>query len=294
MRILEIFGIPASSLVQSLANGLALGWIYILIAMGLSLVFGIVRILQLAHGEVYMLGAYAVYFFAVMQGLSFFMALFLAMVVGLVLGLFLERFLFRPFGGELFTTIMIGLALMIVLQASVTVGFGVTPKSVPSFAPVPVEVGGIMLGSDRLIAVAVSIGMILLLYLFLKRTKYGQAMTAAAQHREASLLMGINPRQMSMLAMAIGSALAAIAGGLMSAIFPINPVMGGTALMKGLVIIILGGMGSLLGVVVGGLLLGIIDGIAPVLAGPAAAAIAPLFIVTIILVLRPQGLFGHE
>jgi branched-chain amino acid transport system permease protein len=99
---------------------------------------------------------------------------------------------------------------------------------------------------------------------------------------------------MSVIAMAIGSTLAAIAGGLMGSIFPINPFMGSTALMKGLIIIILGGMGSLLGVVVGGLILGLIDGIAPVIAGPGVAAIAPLFIVTIILVLRPQGLFGHE
>jgi branched-chain amino acid transport system permease protein len=290
----DIFGIPAGSLVQSFINGLALGWIYILIAMGLSLVFGTMRILQFAHGEVYMLGAYAVYFFSVTHGLPFLVAMPLSMVTGLVLGLILERFFFRPLGGEFLPTIMIALGVMIVLQAVVTVGFGVTPKSIPSFAPHAVEVLGVRLGSDRLIAVGVSVAMVLLLYLFLKRSKYGQALTAAAQHREASLLMGINPTQMSVIAMAIGSALAAIAGGLMGSIFPINPVMGGTALVKGLIIIILGGMGSLLGVVVGGLILGFIDGVAPVISGPAVAAIAPLFIVTVILVLRPQGLFGHE
>lgn len=289
-----MFGLPIESLVQSFINGLALGWIYILIAMGLSLIFGIMGILQFAHGEVYMLGAYTIYFFSVTHGLSFFTAMLLSLVMGLVLGLILERFFFRPLGGELLTTIMVALGLMIILQASVTVGFGVTPKSIPSFAPHPVEILGIMLGRDRLIAVGVSIGMILLLYLFLKKTKYGQALTASAQHPEASLLMGIDPVQMSVIAMAIGSALAAISGGLMGAIFPINPFMGGTALMKGLIIIILGGMGSLLGVVVGGMILGLIDGIAPVLAGPAVAAISPLFIVAIILVVRPQGLFGHE
>jgi branched-chain amino acid transport system permease protein len=289
-----IFGIPAVSFVQSCINGLVLGWIYILIAMGLSLVFGTMRILQLAHGEVYMLGAYSVYFMGVMHGLSFAVALPLSIVLGLVLGLILERFFFRPFGGEVFTTIMIGLGLMIVLQACVTVGFGVAPKSIPSFAPNPVEVLGIILGGDRLLAVSVSVVTVLLLYLFLKKTKYGQALTAAAQHREASFLMGIDPTHMSMLAMAIGSALAVLAGGLMGSIMPINPVMGGPALMKGLVIIVLGGMGSLSGVVIGGLILGFIDSLTPVLAGPAAAALAPLFIVAIILVVRPQGLFGHE
>jgi len=290
----EIFGIPAASLVQSFINGLALGWIYILIAMGLSLVFGTMRILQFAHGEVYMLGAYAVYDFVVLHGLPFLVAMPLCMATGLVLGLILERFFFRPLGGEFLPTIMIALGVMIVLQAMVTVGFGVTPKSVPSFAPHAVEVLGLRLGSDRLIAVAVSIALILLLYFFLKRTKLGLALTAAAQHREASLLMGINPTHMSLTAMAVGSAMASVAGGLMGSIFPLNPVMGGTALMKGLIIIILGGMGSLPGVLVGGLILGFIDGVAPVVSGPATAAIAPLFIVTMILVLRPQGLFGHE
>jgi len=290
----EVFGIPAASLVQSFINGLALGWIYILIAMGLSLVFGTMRILQFAHGEVYMLGAYAVYDFVVLHGLPFLVAMPLCMATGLVLGLILERFFFRPLGGEFLPTIMIALGLMIVLQAIVTVGFGVTPKSIPSFAPHAVEVLGLRLGSDRLIAVAVSIALILLLYFFLKRTKLGLALTAAAQHREASLLMGINPTHMSLTAMAVGSAMASVAGGLMGSIFPLNPVMGGTALMKGLIIIILGGMGSLPGVVVGGLILGFIDGVAPVVSGPATAALAPLFIVTIILVLRPQGLFGHE
>jgi branched-chain amino acid transport system permease protein len=290
----EIFGIPAASLVQSFVNGLSLGWIYILIAMGLSLVFGTMRILQFAHGEVYMLGAYAVYDFVVLHGLPFLVAMPLCMATGLVLGLILERFFFRPLGGEFLPTIMIALGVMIVLQAIATVGFGVTPKSIPSFAPHAVEVLGLRLGSDRLIAVAVSIALILLLYFFLKRTKLGLALTAAAQHREASLLMGISPTHMSLTAMAVGSAMASVAGGLMGSIFPINPVMGGTALMKGLIIIILGGMGSLPGVVVGGLVLGFIDGVAPVVSGPATAALAPLFIVTIILVLRPQGLFGHE
>ena len=291
---MEIFGIPAASLVQSFVNGLSLGWIYILIAMGLSLVFGTMRILQFAHGEVYMLGAYAVYDFVVLHGLPFLVAMPLCMATGLVLGLILERFFFRPLGGEFLPTIMIALGVMIVLQAIVTVGFGVTPKSIPSFAPHAVEVLGLRLGSDRLIAVAVSIALILLLYFFLKRTKLGLALTAAAQHREASLLMGISPTHMSLTAMAVGSAMASVAGGLMGSIFPLNPVMGGTALMKGLIIIILGGMGSLPGVVVGGLILGFIDGVAPVVSGPATAALAPLFIVTIILVLRPQGLFGHE
>lgn len=291
---MTIFGLPASSVLESVVNGLALGWIYILIAMGLSLIFGIMRILQFAHGEVYMLGAYCVFFFSVTHGLSFITAMLLSAVLGLLLGLLLEKIFFRPLKGEELPTLIVALGLSIILQATVTVSFGVTPKSIPSFAPNSTKFLGLTVGTDRLIAVGVSMVLILALYLFLKKSKLGQAMTASAQHKEASLLMGINPVYMAMVVMAIGSALATVAGGFMGSIFSINPFMGVTALIKGLIIIILGGMGSLLGVVVGGLILGFIDGVAPVIAGPAVAAIAPLFIVTVILVLRPQGLFGHE
>lgn len=286
--------IPPGTLLQSIANGFVLSWIYILIAVGLMIIFSIMRILQFAHGEVYMLGAYTVYFFSVTHGLNYFVALLLSIVVGLVVGLILERIFFRPLGGDFTPTIIVALGLMLVLQAAVTVAFGGTPKVIPSFAPNPANILGIMLGSDRIITVGISIFIILLLYLFLKRSKYGQALTAAAQHREASLLMGINPILMSIMAMVIGSALAALAGGLTGAILPINPFMGGPVIIKGLIIIILGGVGSLLGVVVGGLIMGFVDGVLPVLSNSALAAMVPLFLVAIILMLKPQGLFGHE
>jgi branched-chain amino acid transport system permease protein len=289
-----MFDVPGQFLWQSFINGLCLGWIYILVAVGLSLIFGIMNILQFSHGEVYMLGAYFIYFFSVVHGLSYFVAMLISAVLVLVLGLILERFFFRPLAREPMGTLVVALGLMLALQAIVSVGFGITQKAIPSFAPNPTEVLGMTIGSDRLIAVGISIAMVLFLYLFLKRTKQGQALTAAAQHREASLLMGINPNRMSATAMAIGSALAAIAGGLMGVISQISPFMGGPALIKGLIVIIVGGMGSLLGVVVGGLIMGLIDGIFPVIFNPAMAAIAPLIIVCIILIFRPQGIFGRE
>jgi branched-chain amino acid transport system permease protein len=289
-----MFGISNVLLIQSLVNALCLGWIYILIALGLSLIFSIMNILQFAHGEIYMLGAYFVYYFCVVHGLNYFVAMGISVVFVLLLGLILERVFFRPLAREPMSTIVAALGLMIVLQAVVLVAFGITNKSIPSFSPHPAEILGIAVGSDRLIAVGISMAMVLFLYLFLKKSKYGQALTAAAQHKEASLLMGINPNRMSATAMAIGSALAAIAGSLMGVISQITPFMGGPALIKGLIVIILGGMGSLAGVIVGGFIMGFIDGIFPVIFGPAVATIAPLFIVTIILIFRPQGIFGRD
>jgi branched-chain amino acid transport system permease protein len=289
-----MFDISNVLLLQSFINALCLGWIYILIAIGLSLIFGIMNILQFAHGEIYMIGAYVVYYFCVVNGLNYFVAMGISVVFVMLLGLFLERFFFRPLAQEPMSTMVAALGLMILLQAVVLVGFGPTQKAIPSFAPQPTEILGITLGTDRLIAVGISIAMLLFLYLFLKRTKEGLALTAAAQHKEASFLMGINPNRMSAIAMAIGCAMAAIAGGLMGVISQVSPFMGGPALLKGLIVIILGGVGSLLGVVVGGLIMGFIDGIFPVVFSPAVATVAPLVIVAIILMLRPQGLFGRE
>ena len=286
--------VTGQAIAQSIMNGLCLGWIYILIAAGLSLIFGIMNILQFAHGEVYMLGAYVVYYFNVMLGFNFFVALFISIVFMLVLGSILERFIFRPLVGEPLTPLIVSLGLMIILQASVQIMFGVSPKSIPSFYANVADLMGVKMGSDRLIVVGISAAIISGLYLMLKKTKLGQAPTASAQHPDASRLMGINPYLMAAAAMAIGSALAGAAGGLMGSILKIDPFMGGAVLIKGLIIIVLGGKGSLLGVIVGGLLVGLIDGIVPVLFGPAVAAIAPLFIVAIIVVIRPQGFFGYE
>lgn len=279
---------------QGLINGLCLGWIYILIALGLTLILSIMNIMQFAHGDVYMLGAFIVYYFTVISGLNIFLAMFVSMIVVATLGLFLERFLFRPMMGKLLPSICAAIGLGLILQTSVVLGFGLSVKHVPNLWPGVVDIMNWVIPTDRLAAVFISLGLVLLLYLLLKRTRYGQAIIASAQSREGAVLQGINPNLMSAMVMAIGSALAAAGGALAGGIFMLNPFMGSMALIKGIVIIVLGGMGSLLGVVVGGLILGLSDGLVPLAFGPAPALIAPLIIIILILVIRPQGLFGHE
>jgi len=289
-----MFDIPGIVWFQSIVNGLVLGWIYILMALGLSLVLSITRILQFAHGEVYMLGAYVAYYFSVVLGLSFFVAIVISVVFMVILGLLLERFLFRPLRAEFLSSMVVALGLMIILQSAVTIGFGLIPKSIPSFAPGTLALAGIRIGTDRIAAVGISLALTILLFLFLKKSKYGLALSAAPQHREACILQGISPDAMSALALAVGSGLAAVGGALMGATLVLNTYMGSTALIKGLIIIVLGGMGSLLGVVVGGIIMGLVDGVVLVIFGPVAASLAPLILVIVILVIRPQGLFGHE
>jgi branched-chain amino acid transport system permease protein len=146
---------------------------------------------------------------------------------------------------------------------------------------------------DRIAAVVVAVVLSLILYLFLRLTRYGQAMVASAQSPEGAILQGIGPDKMSALSMAIGCALAAAGGTLAGSLFTLSPFMGLLPLIKGLTIIVLGGMGSLPGAFIAGMTLGLIDGVIPLLFGGAWASIGPLLLVILVLVIKPQGFFGH-
>ena len=281
-------------LAQSILNGLAAGWIYILVALGLTLVFGIMNIVQFAHGEIYMLGAYCSYFLIKLYGFSFWEALPLsALLVGL-LGIVLERFFFRPFRGRFEPSIIVAVGLMLLLQTIAVVGFGTDTKSMGGIIPGVLKVSGVTLSWDRLIAILVGIILVAALFLLIKKTKTGQARVAISQDIYAASLQGIDVNRISAFAMVIGCALAAIAGSLMGSIFSTSPFMGTSAITKGIAVIILGGLGSITGAVVGGFILGLIDGLIPPLLSSTMAGIVGFGVIIIVLILRPRGLFGHE
>jgi branched-chain amino acid transport system permease protein len=286
--------LPAQVWIQAIANGLALGWLYVLMALGLTLILSIMGILQLAHGEVYMMGAYVTYYCCVSFGVNLYASMFISMAIMAGFGLFMERFLFRPVRAEILPPIVISLGLTLILMSSAVVGFGLYERSIPRLAQGSFVFIGSAVPKDRIIAVGFAIGLLLAVYLFLKRSKYGQAMVASAQSREGAILRGISPNMMSSMAMVIGCALAAAGGTLAGSILMLTPSMGTLPLVKGLVIIVLGGMGSLLGAAVGGIFLGLVDGIVPVAFSPGLTSVAPLVVVILILLARPQGLFGHE
>jgi len=286
--------LPVQVWVQAIANGLALGWLYVLMALGLTLILSIMGILQLAHGEVYMIGAYVTYYCCVSFGVNLYASMFISMAIMAGFGFLMERFLFRPVRAEILPPIVISLGLTLILMSSAVVGFGLYERSIPRLAQGSFVFLGSAVPKDRIIAVGFAVGLLLLVYLFLKRSKYGQAMVASAQSREGAILRGISPNMMSSMAMAIGCALAAAGGTLAGSILMLTPSMGTLPLVKGLVIIVLGGMGSLLGAAVGGIFLGLVDGIVPVAFSPGLTSVAPLVVVILILLARPQGLFGHE
>jgi branched-chain amino acid transport system permease protein len=285
--------LPAQAIWQGIVNGLALGWIYVLMALGLTLIFGIMHIMQFAHGEIYMLGAYVVYYLTASFKLPLLAAIILSMIAMASAGLILERFLLRPLKENWLSAVVATTGLTLILQSGAVVVFGLYERSIPLLAHGPFNIIGIMVPKDRVAAVAVAVILSLLLYFFLKTTKYGQAMVASAQNGEGAILQGINPDKMAAIAMAIGCALASAGGTLAGSLFALSPFMGLPPLVKGMTIIVLGGMGSLPGAFIAGMILGLIDGLVPILFGHAWAAIGPLLLVIVVLVIKPQGFFGH-
>jgi len=279
---------------QGIFNGLVMGWIYVLVALGLTIVFSIMGIVQFAHGEIYMLGAYCTYWIAVVLGLNVFVALLLAALVMGLVGVILEKLLFRRFRGQIDGSIIVAIGLILLMQTIAAIGFGTQDKWIPTTIPGVLNFWNIKIPWERALSVITGIILVLVLFLFIRWTKMGQAMIATSQDLEAATLQGIDVNRVSMVSMAIGCALAAIAGGLMGAIFGVQPVMGSYAMEKGIAVIILGGLGSIWGAVIGGLLLGLIDGLIPLGSNTTVASIIGFSIIVLILIVKPQGFLGHE
>jgi branched-chain amino acid transport system permease protein len=284
----------SSAFFQSLLNGLTLSGIYILIALGLTLVLSIMGIVQISHGEIYMIGAYAVYYMVAGLGMPFLPAIVIATLFVGFLGIFLERVCFRPFRGQPDRAMTVAIGLILILQNLVLFIAGGNPRTFQSPITGVLHIAGIAIAWKRLTIVLVGFGLLVALFLFIKYTKTGQAMLAISQERDGAALQGINIDRISAIAMFMGCGLAAIAGALIGSLFSISPTMGSFALMKGIAVIILGGLGSITGAVLGGLILGLIDGILPTLTTTHIAGLVGFAAIIIILLFRPQGIWGHE
>jgi branched-chain amino acid transport system permease protein len=251
-------------------------------------------IVQVSHGEIYMIGAYCVFYIVAILGGNFFLALVLSTLFVGGLGILLERFCFRPFRGQPDRAFTISIALILILQNVVLSLAGGNPRTYSSPFTGVLHIFSITISWKRLIIVLVGLGLLVALFLFIKMTKTGQAMLAISQEREGAALQGMNIDRISAVAMFLGCGLAAIAGALIGALFSITPTMGSFALMKGIAVIILGGLGSISGAAVGGLILGLIDGIVPALTTSHIAGLIGFGAIILILLFRPQGIMGHE
>ena len=280
---------------QTFFNGLQGGLLLILVALGITLVFGIMHIVNFAHGELYMVGAFVVWVLFAQHGVNYYLSIIVSMIIVAILGILIERFFFRKYRGNLAPSFIISLGFVMLLQTSTLLLFGITDKAVP---PPPgfegvVSLAGVVFPRERIIVSAISVILIILLTLFMQRSKAGLAMRASAQDRDAAALQGMNINTTASFAMGIGCALAAAAGALTAPIFYVNSYMGAAPIMKAFAVIILGGMGSLQGAIIAGFIIGFVESFTSTFLGGSVSTMMVFGVLILVLVFRPRGLLGH-
>ena len=278
---------------QSLVNGLMMGMIYVLIALGLTLLYGIMHIVNFAHGEIYMLGGFVSYYLVTRLGFNYFVSLPITMVVLFVVGIIMEKLFFSRVRGNFMHCLLVTLGISLIFQSLGWTFFGTEDVTVPSTISGVFKVGGIFMPKQRMLSALVCLLLVGLLYLLIAKTKIGRHMRAIEQDSEASELFGVSINLVNMVALGIGFALAAIGGALIGSIFVLNPSIGLVPMLKAFVIIIMGGLGSIGGCILAGLLLGIIDSVVATLIGANLAYVVVFAILILIIIIRPRGFFGH-
>jgi len=284
--------------IQQVVNGTTIGLVYALTAIGLTLTFGILRVINFAHGEFYMLGAFVTYSLVAAAGLPYFVALVAAVGVVAALGFLAERLTIRPLHGRHhFTLVLSTLGLSIFLQHAALLAWGPDPREIAlEWASRPVLLGPIIISRMRVVALIAGVFLIAGLTLMIRRTTLGIAMRAVARNPDAAALMGVNVRSIYALTFGVGAALAGISGGLLGAIFTIEPVMGEWAVVKAFSVVIVGGLGNVPGAILGGILLGIGESLG---AGYLPGGVAykdgiGYAMLILVLLFRPQGLLGQR
>lgn len=279
---------------QTIANALVTSAFYALIAVGLSLVFGVMNIVNFAHGELYMLGAYMVWVLYAVGDMPFFAAVGLAIVAVGLLGILLERGIFRPVRENPLSALIISIGIVFILQVSVGQIWGVGKmKPVPAAFPGALDLLGVSTSWQRLIVIPVAILLLGGLWVFLNRTRMGRGLRATAQHPEAASLQGISINRSAAIAMLIGCAMAGAAGALMAPIMSVYPYMGHVVIWTCFVIIIVGGAGNIKGTILAALLFGFLHTIVTTLLDSTIALIISALFMLIFLAIRPQGLLGY-
>ncbi|MBI2527166.1 MAG: branched-chain amino acid ABC transporter permease [Candidatus Rokubacteria bacterium] len=285
--------LTASSIAQILVNGLTAGAFYVLMALGFTLIFGILRLVNFAHGEFYMLGAFVVYHLYAQLGLNFFVALAAAAVAVGVVGIVVERVVFAPLRSRELSMLMSALGLQIAVQGIMAVLEGIEGLSLASPVSGVYRSQWITFPYERLLVVGVAFVVLAGFYGFIKHSKIGRALRAVAQDGEAALMQGIPVNRIYAVAFGVGSGLAAIAGGLIGPVFSLHVYMGQAALLKAFVVVILGGLGSVPGALVGGLVLGLAESLFATLFGGLTSDMLGFLMIMGILLWKPTGLLGR-
>ncbi len=278
---------------QTIVNSLTQGGFFALWAVGLVLIFGVMGVVNFAHGELVMVGAYTVWLLHAQHGIGYLPALVTAIVLVTIIGLLMERLLFRPNREDPLAGLICSIGVLFILQvaAHVVGGTGPSKQVAPPFRGT-IEFIGLRIAEQRLFALALAVSALLILWFFLTRTKLGWSLRAVALDREAAALQGININRTSMIAIGVGAALAGLAGALMAPLQNINPEMGHTVIITAFIVTIVGGIGSLSGAVLAALLYSVFYTFITVYFGGTIATICGLLLMVVVLIIKPTGIMG--
>ena len=290
----------AESLGQTLVFGLFVGSLYGLAAVGLALVFGVLKVLNIAHGELLMLGGYASYWAFAALGLDPFVSLVIVVPALFLLGLLMDRTVYRHVvhlvgAAKIKNSLLVSFGLALVIQNVALWLFSADERSIPvTYAGEALSLLGVNLPYTRLAGFVLALLVVLALHAFLHRTDFGRAILATAEDWEAAELVGINVERVYMITFALGAALAGLAGALVTVTYGIAPGVGILWTLKALIVVVLAGTGSILGAFPAGLMLGLVEALSGVVIGPAYRELIGLGMFLLVLVLRPQGIFGRR
>ncbi|MBI1383389.1 MAG: branched-chain amino acid ABC transporter permease [Rhizobiales bacterium] len=281
---------------QHVVNALILGGTYALLGIGLTLIFGIMRVVNFTHGELYAFGAYMMYMLVMVLGLNFFVSLGLAIVLGILLGAAIQFILLRKLrDADIDTTMLVMIGAWITLQNTEQLIWSGVAKSIDNpFPDSPLVIGAVSASWTRIFVLIVALALIAGSYALINRTKLGKAMRATFQDRETAALMGVNINAIHMATFALGSGLAAAAGALLGPVFVVYPTMGDLASLKAFAIVILGGLGNIAGATIGGFILAFMEELGAGYISSGYRDAMGFLLIIVILLFKPTGLFARK
>ena len=275
-------------------NTLMLASMYILAASGFAFIFNMLGAINLAHGNLYMMGAFIAYAILYYLGLPVWLSILIAALLTAGFGLLLERFAIRPFKDDFSRIVMVGVALMFIFQTAAILFTGTKNLSIPLLAEGTLRTGDLAISYQKIIMFAVALVIIVIVLFITNKTKLGREMKAVSQDRLGAALMGVPINKVAAIVCAIGCFLATVAGGLMGSYQSLTSTMGDAITLRILMLVMMSGAGSMNGIIVTGLIMGFLDAFFPVVLSGTLATTVIILIVIIILLIRPKGFFGHE
>jgi branched-chain amino acid transport system permease protein len=281
-------------LAQCFINWIMISSIYLLMALGLTIIFSVMGVLNFAHGALYMLGGYVIYYAVSKLGLSIYLGLILAPLLIGSLGILIYRGLLRYFRTDLLACLIITVGLANLIENGSYIFFGPFEKHVPSFTDKIIRFMEVSLSLERLIIMFIAIGLTLALLFLIRFSKLGRSLRAVAEDADAAALQGVKVEKVFILGMFISCGLAGIAGALMAFLFAVGPFVGQAPLMNAFIVIIVGGMGSILGAMISAFILGLIVSLGGTFISGEVATLICFALLLLILVVRPRGLLGEE